>query len=211
MAALADRLILDSAGAAGDCETSLRGIANLLEGCVLAVGDLQWAALSPWRSLIVDLFTLRERAGELLKVRHLEILHGPNGECQALLLAGWLSAALGWRPESSEERTRESRVFRFSGPSGDVTVELVQGAFGTALHRLRLLTEELAFQIQASHRGKHADICSTVMRGDELLSERTVYLRSSDPSVLLGEEFEILGRDETYESALERVTEMLSL
>lgn len=63
MAALADRLILDS-GAAGDCEASLRVIANLMEHDeVPAVGDLQWAALSPWRSLVADLFAPRNEPG----------------------------------------------------------------------------------------------------------------------------------------------------
>src|SRR5919199_1155197 len=120
MAALADRLVLDP-GAAGDCEASLRSIRSLLqESSALAVGDLQWAALSPWRSLVADLFDHPHRAGELAKIRRVEILHDRVGECRALLFVGWLSAALGWRPELAN-RTEEGRVFRFSGPSGDVT------------------------------------------------------------------------------------------
>ena len=204
MAALADRLILDS-GAADGCETFLRGMANLLEDCVLAVGDLQWAALSPWRSLVADLFATQGRAEELAKIRRVEILHHPSGECQALLFAGWLSAALGWCPESGG-RTEESRVFHFAGPSDQVTAELTPSANAAALRRVRLYSEELTFQV--SYR-EHAYACSTVMRGDELLGERTVHLGSSDSGVLLGEELKILGRDETYESALKRAVEML--
>src|SRR5919199_1226120 len=94
MAALADRLVLDS-GAAGDCEASLRRMANFLEESgVPAVGDLQWAALSPWRSLVADLFTPPERSADLSRIRRVEILHHPGAECQALLFGGWLSAAL---------------------------------------------------------------------------------------------------------------------
>jgi hypothetical protein len=48
-----------------------------------------------------------------------------------------------------------------------------------------------------------------VMRGDRLVGERTVYLGSSNVGILLGEELKILGRDETYESALKRAVEML--
>jgi glucose-6-phosphate dehydrogenase assembly protein OpcA len=204
MAALADRLVLDSS-AADECEAFLRGVANLVEDCVLSVGDLQWAALSPWRSLVAHLFAPPERARELEKIERVEILHTPDGECRALLFTGWLSAALGWRPESAEH-TGEGRVFRFIGPSGDVTAELAPSA-EAALRRVRLHSEELAFQVL--HHEEHADVHSTVMRGDELLGERAVHLGSSDQGVLLGEELRILDRDETYESALKRAVEML--
>jgi glucose-6-phosphate dehydrogenase assembly protein OpcA len=208
MAALADRLVLDS-GAADDCEASLRRMANLLEESgVPAIGDLRWAALSPWRSLVADLFTPPERARELAKIRRVEILHHRASECQALLFSCWLSTALGWHPELAN-RTEEGRVLRFTGPSGDVTVELSPTAPDTPLRRVRLYSEELTFQVEVSRHAEHTDACSTVMRGDELLAERTVHLRSSDPGVLLGEELRLLGRDETYESALKRSVEML--
>ncbi|HZC18481.1 MAG TPA: glucose-6-phosphate dehydrogenase assembly protein OpcA, partial [Rubrobacteraceae bacterium] len=115
LATLANRLVLDS-GVTDDCESYLRGVADLLKDCVLAGGDLQWAALSAWRSLVAELFTTPERAGEFGKIRRVQILHAPEGECRALLFAGWLSALLGWRPESVE-RTEEGRVFYFTGPS----------------------------------------------------------------------------------------------
>ncbi len=208
MAALADRLILDS-GVAGDCEASLRSVANLLEHDeVPAVGDLQWAALSPWRSLVADLFASRKRTGELGKIRRVEILHDHTGECQALLLVGWLSTALGWRPESTN-RAGKVREFRFEGPSGDVTVELASDSLETALHRVRLYSEEFSFQ--ASRYGGRTGACSTVMRGEELLGERTVQLGSSGVDVLLGEELRFLKRDKTHESALKKVVEMIDL
>ena len=207
MAALADRLILDS-GATGNCEASLRGMALLLEGGdgVPAIGDLQWVVLSPWRSLFADLFASPERAGELAKIRRVEILYDRTGECQALLLVGWLSGALGWRPKSANDST-EGRTFRFDGPSGDVTVELYRGEPEISLRRVRLYSEELSFQV--SRYGEHADARSTVMRGEELLGERTVYLGFSGVADLLGEELRLLSRDETHESALKRVVRML--
>ena len=209
MAALADRLVLDS-GAADDCEAFLRGAANLLgESSLPAVGDLRWAALSPWRSLVADLFAPPERAGELEMIRHVEIEHHEANECQALLLAGWLSSALGWRPQSLEP-TEEGRTFGLAGASGDVTVELTpEDPSGAASSRVRLLSEELTFEIRASRSGEHAEACSTVMRGDELVGERTVRLGSSEVGLLLGEELKLLGRDEIYESALEQTVRML--
>jgi len=209
MAAVADRLILDS-GATPNCEAFLRSAANLLEDCVLAVGDLQWTALSPWRSLVADLFASPERAGALAKIRHAEVVHGSGGECQALLITGWLSNALGWRLESAK-RMERGCLFRFASSSGEATVELAPNASAASLHRVRLVSENLAFQIQVSRHNEHTDARSTVMRGDKRISERTVHLGSSDVGVLLGEELKLLGRDETYESSLERVVKMLDL
>jgi glucose-6-phosphate dehydrogenase assembly protein OpcA len=206
MAALADRLILDS-GAPGDCEASLQGMAVLLEQVgVPAIGDLQWAALSPWRSLLADLFAPPEQAGEQAKIRRVEILHDRTGECQALLLVGWLSGALGWHPKSANG-TAEGRTFRFDGPSGEVTLELYRDDPEISLRRVRLYSEELSFQV--SRDGQHADARSTVMRGEELLGERTVHLGFSGVADLLGEELRFLGRDETHESALKSVVKML--
>jgi len=206
MAALADRLILDS-GAPGDCEASLQGMAVLLEQVgVPAIGDLQWAALSPWRSLLADLFAPPERTGELAKIRRVEILHDRTGECQALLLVGWLSGALGWRPKSAHG-TAEGRTFRFDGPSGEVTVELYRDDPEISLRRVRLYSEELSFQV--SRYGQHDNARSTVMRGEELLGGRTVHLGFSGVADLLGEELRFLARDETHASALKSVVKML--
>jgi hypothetical protein len=206
MTALADRLILDS-GATGDCEASLRGMATLpVQDNVPAIGDLQWSALSPWRSLLADLFATPERAGELAKIRRVEILHDRTGECQALLLVGWLSGALGWHPKSTND-TAEGRTFRFDGPSGEVTVELCRDDPEISLRRVRLYSGELSFQV--SRYGERTDARSTVMRGEELLGERSVHLRFSGVGDLLGEELRFLGRDETHESALRSVVKML--
>lgn len=208
MAALAGRLILDS-GESGGCQASLRSIANFLEHDeVPAVGDLQWAAISSWRSLVADLFASPERTGELGKIRRVEILHDRTGECQALLMVGWLSTALGWRPESAD-RTGVGYEFCFDSPSGVVTVELATDSLETALHRVRLYSEELSFQV--SCYGERSDACSTVMRGEQLLGKRTVHLGSSGVGALLGEELRFLKRDETYESALMRAVEMIDL
>ena len=208
MAALADRLILDS-GVSGGGEASLRSIGNFLEHEeVPAVGDLQWAAISSWRSLVADLFASPELIGELGKIRRVEILHDGTGECQALLMVGWLSTALGWSLEAAD-RTEVGHEFCFDSPSGEVTVELASDSLENAIHRVRLCSEELCFQV--SCYGERNDACSTVMRGEQLLGERTVHLGSSGVGVLLGEELSFLKRDEIYESALKRTVEMIDL
>ncbi|CAA9452276.1 MAG: hypothetical protein AVDCRST_MAG28-1897 [uncultured Rubrobacteraceae bacterium] len=208
MAALADRLILDSGGV-DDSEAFMRGVAHLSASGSPEVGDLQWAALSPWRSLVADLFAPPERAGELGKIKRVEVLYRPVGESRVLLFVGWLASALGWRPESAVCGERRGREFKFSGPSGEVTATLSPDSPDARLRRVRILSEECSYQV-SRHR-ELSDVSSTVMRGDELLAERTVQLGSFDSGVLVGEELRYRGRDEVYEASLQMTAEMLDL
>jgi glucose-6-phosphate dehydrogenase assembly protein OpcA len=208
LAKLADRIIIDSA-AAGACERSLREIAGLLEKTgTPAMGDLQWMMLSPWRALVAELFGAPERAAELHKIRKLEVLHSPSGECRALLFVGWLASRLGWRAED-ETRTGEGREIRFVGPSGELTAKLSPNSPDARLRRVRLYSDGYSFQV-SRHRDL-SDVRTTVMRDDELIGELTVHLGSFDLGVLLGEELRYRGRDAIYETALRAAVEILDL
>ena len=205
--ALADRLILDSASV-DEGEAFLRDVANLCADGSLGIGDLQWAALSPWRSLLADLFAPAERSGDLEQIRHVEVLHRPTGESRALLFAGWLASTLGWRPRRTV-RTGRDREFVFSGPAGEVTVALSPDSPDVRLRRVRIHCGERSYQV-SRHR-ELSEIRSTVMLGDELLTERTVHFGSFDPAVLVGEELRYRGRDSNYEAAIRMAVEMLDL
>ncbi|MGI8909699.1 MAG: glucose-6-phosphate dehydrogenase assembly protein OpcA [Rubrobacteraceae bacterium] len=208
MADLADRVIVNS-GAAPDHGACLREISSLTQDPEMpAVGDLQWVGLSPWRSLIAGLFDPPNRREELERIHRVEILHDPRGEARALLIAGWLASSLGWRPESAR-KTDAGREFIFHGSSGEVTVALDSGSEDASLRRVRLYGEDLTFQV-SRHR-ELSEAMSTVMRGDDLLGERTVHLGFFDQDVILGEELRFRGRDESYVKALRTVAEMLDL
>jgi len=208
MADLADRVVVNSA-AASDHGAGLRELSGLTRDPEMpAVGDLQWVGLSPWRSLVAGLFDPPDRREELERIHRVEILHDPRGEARALLLAGWLASSLGWNPESVEENGG-SREFTFAGPSGEVIVALDSGSQDASLRRVRLYGEELTFQV-SRHR-ELSEAMSTVMRGDDLLGERTVHLGFFDQDVILGEELRFRGRDESYVGALRMVVEMLDL
>jgi glucose-6-phosphate dehydrogenase assembly protein OpcA len=206
MADLADRIIVDSA-ASESHEACLREIAALIEDPEMpAIGDLQWVGLSPWRSLLADTFGAPERAGDLEKIERAEVLYAPGGENRALLLVGWLASTLGWRPERSNG---DHQNIGFSGPSGDISVVLSPESPDARLRRIRLYSEEYSFQV-SRHR-ELSDVRTTVMRGDELLAERTVHLGTFDLGVLVGEELHYRGRDETYEGSLRAAVEILDL
>ena len=206
MAGLADRIILDSA-AAGDCTRSLREISGLLDKPETpAVGDLQWVELSPWRSLLAELFSSPERAGELERLREIEILYAPDGECRALLFVGWLASTLGWTMEEST-RTEGGREVRFSGPSGEVSAEMSPASPDAPFRRVRLFSEDYGFEVARSRDLSEAR--TAVTRGGETLAERTVHLGTFDLGILLGEELRYRGRDELYEGALRTAVEVM--
>jgi glucose-6-phosphate dehydrogenase assembly protein OpcA len=210
MAELADRVILNSAGGPSeDHETCLRQIASLVEDpATPAIGDLQWVGLSPWRSLLADTFGAPERAGELEKIERVEVLYAPGGENRALLLVGWLASTLGWTPES-KIRNGGGHTIEFSGPSSGITVELSPDSPDARLRRIRLYSEEYSFQV-SRHRAL-SDVRTTVMRGEDLLAERTVHISSFDLGVLVGEEMGYRGHDEAYGAALLTAVEVLDL
>jgi glucose-6-phosphate dehydrogenase assembly protein OpcA len=206
MADLADRIIVDSA-ASENHEACLREIAALIEDPEMpAIGDLQWVGLSPWRSLLADTFGAPERAGDLEKIESAEVLYAPGGKNRVLLLIGWLASTLGWKPESAN---RGGQNIEFSGPSGRIIVDLSPDSPDARLRRIRLYSEEYSFQV-SRHR-EFSDVRTTVMRGDELLAERTVHLGSFELGVLVGEELRYRGRDEAYEGSLRKAVEILDL
>jgi len=201
MADLADRVIVDSA-ASESHEACLREIADLVADPEMpAIGDLQWVGLSPWRSLLADTFGAPERAGDFEKIESAEVLYAPGGENRALLLVGWLASTLGWEPEG-----RNGQNIQFSG---DISVTLSPDSPDARLRRIRLYSSEYSFQV-SRHR-ELSDVRTTVMRGDELLAERTVHLGSFDLGVLVGEELRYRGHDEAYVGALRKVVEILDL
>ena len=210
MAALADRIVLDT-GAADDPESSLRAVLELVRHEETpAVGDLQWAGLSPWRSLVTELFSHTERAGSLQEIRRVEVQYAPDARSRALLFSGWLSSCLGWQPESVSRTEGGGREISFSGPSGTVTVLLTPNDSDAALRRVRLLCDG-GFSFEVSRHRESTDARSCVLRDGEPIGERTVHLGPSDTGALLGEELRLVGRDEVYEAALRRAVEILNL
>ena len=204
MADLADRVIVDSA-ASENHEACLREIAALIEDPEMpAIGDLQWVGLSPWRSLLADTFGAPERAGDLEKIERAEILYAPGGENRALFPRRLARLHPGME---ARERNGGGQNIEFSGPTGRISVVLSPDSPDARLRRIRLYSEEYSFQV-SRHR-ELSDVRTTVMRGDELLAERTVHLGSFDLGVLVGEELRYRGRDEAYEGALRKAVEIL--
>jgi len=206
IARLADRLIVDSSSWDG-CGSAFGAVAEVLSRPDLPpAGDLQWATLTPWRTLIAEMFASPERAGELSGIEEVEIRHAPDGECRALLLAGWLASSLGWRLEAASG-SPPARELRFSGPPGGVRLRMEPAAPGARLARVTLRSPGCEFRVSRSLDRPEAR--ATVSRGGRVVGESTAHVGRFDMSAMLAEELRCRGRDAAYERALGAAVEVL--
>ena len=211
---LADRFIIDSADFARPDQT-LPEVARLARHRV-AITDLNWARLTHWRELVAQFFDVPAwrpfldqitgiRAGFAVDMDGRDI--HPS---QALLLLGWLSSRLGWRPidalAPSEAGGLLFRMGRADGApimvrlrprfergldAGDVSGIRIQAGYGGA-------TAE--FVIKRAPDERHAT--ATAIIGGVVRSERVVPLPALGIRELLGEELAIARNDHVYEVAL---------
>ena len=211
---LADRFIVDSADFARPDQT-LPEIARLARHRV-AITDLNWARLTHWRELIAQFFDVPTwrpfldgitgiRAGFAVDMDGRDI--HPS---QALLLLGWLSSRLGWRPVESLAPSEAGgllfRMGRADGApimvrlrprfergldAGDMSGIRIQAAYGR---------ETAEFVIKRAPDERHAT--ATAIIGGVVRSERVVPLPALGIRELLGEELAIARNDHVYEVAL---------
>lgn len=214
VAALSEYIIVDS-NSPDDFEETFREVVKLAgEPGRPPVGDLQWATLTPWRSLAGDLFSSPERAADLDEIHTVEISHAPDGESRAMLFAGWTSYVFGWEPVSSEKSGADRR-FVFRKPDGrEVEFRVSPLEPGgpesdSPLSRITLESKGSSFEISRP-RGRE-EVCVKVRRDGEIVGESTARLGSFDTSAMLGQELKSRGRDRAYENSLRRVAEVLDL
>ncbi|MCZ6599953.1 MAG: glucose-6-phosphate dehydrogenase assembly protein OpcA [Acidobacteria bacterium] len=146
LADLADRLILDTASVGDDLET-LVDLAAWSGGAGdgAAAGDLAWRRLTHWREATAALFDPPAQRPLLTAVRGLDLrwnaAAGHPGRGQALYLAGWLAARLGWRTRPAtvhatgddlslemDAGTHVVKVRVQRGEEGDPSLSLAMGA-----------------------------------------------------------------------------------
>ncbi|WP_143528459.1 glucose-6-phosphate dehydrogenase assembly protein OpcA [Rubrobacter xylanophilus] len=207
LARLADRLILDSSSWGGCGRAFAAAVGVLSREDLPPAGDLQWATLTPWRALISEMFAAPQLAGELAGIGEVEIHHAPDGECRALLLAGWLASSLGWRLEAASGPP-PARELRFSGPPGEVRLRMQPATPAARLARVILRSADCEFCVSRSL--EHPEARATVSRGGEVVGESVAYIGRFDMSAMLAEELRCRGRDEAYERALRAAAEVVA-
>ncbi len=178
---LADRVVTE-AGRGRDASAAIGALAGWLPEAGPAVTDLAWAAVTPWRQLIVQV--LDPQSLEALST-HAEavIVHsGAGAGAEALLMAGWLRDYLG-AAAAVDLRPRDDPA------EGVLAVEMA-GPTGRHLNVERLPGRDAA--------------TVTVTEADGAVRTRTLPLPDHDRARLLAGELEIQRRDRAFERALAR-------
>lgn len=87
------------------------------------VVDLAWLRTTPWRERVASAFDPPKARPQLAAIADVSIRHHPDSIGSALLLLGWLSSRLGWRPSPLVGQAR-GHCGGASGPRGEVRLTL---------------------------------------------------------------------------------------
>jgi glucose-6-phosphate dehydrogenase assembly protein OpcA len=95
----AQQVLVDSIADDGDGD-GLRRLEGLTRSA--RVHDLAWGRLEFWRAATAAAFEPLERRALLPRIASLDVRYEGDGLSAGLLLAGWVAARAGWRPEALE-------------------------------------------------------------------------------------------------------------
>ena len=218
----ADRLIVDSA----DFPNAPRDFAALAQvlasGSIdeVAVSDMNWERLTPWRTALANFYDVPSYRDELDQVDRLRIDYVEHGSehlaAQPVLSAGWLASRLEWNfvSQTAEaflqfgkgDRTihlelKESPAYRSAGSSDD-------GSSSHGLKPGRIFRVELqragdgpsSFVVYRSEDGLYLETSANV--GEQGCPSCRVRFRNLTTAQLLSREMEILYADKVYEEAI---------
>lgn len=218
----ADRLIVDSA----DFPNAPRDFAALdrvlSSGSIneIAVSDMNWERLTPWRTALANFYDVPSYRDELNQIDRLRIDYVRHGSerlpAQPLLSAGWLASRLEWRFVSQNVGEDSEALFQFGKGNATIDLELngsaTNGSAGHGLKPGRIFRVELQRKAQASgdkptsfvvHRSEDGLYLETFANvGKQGCPECRVRFRNLTTAQLLSREMEILSTDKVYEEAI---------
>lgn len=213
-----DRLIVDSATATVPAAglLNLRGFVGDLREEV-ALGDLAWARLAPWRRLTTQFFDIPDAIPVLDLIDEISITYGNSahqwsGFSGALLYAGWLGSRLGWRTPGELLPVRgDPNVWRAtlragsSGQQREVSVTLRPTA--------RPLAASTLLDVKLAADGGKAGVFKIDRLDENEISTssdipgaasiiRTVFAPIPSEADLLAEQLRAYSRDAVFEAAM---------
>ncbi|NJN19804.1 MAG: glucose-6-phosphate dehydrogenase assembly protein OpcA [Oscillochloris sp.] len=215
-----DRLIVDSA----DFTTPAPGLYDMAELNDLAngpaVSDLSWTRLTAWRELTAQFFDTRPLLPHLRRIDQIEIIYADgqrqHNPSQALLLAGWLSASLGWAP-LEDAVSQEGDLIRLHlrrpavgiGPNAIrlVTIDLKPGPavegdmVGLAALNLRAL-DGMRAEFNVVRTEDPTRIRTTAHVAGQPAINRIAAVDQGETAALLAAELQLRSRDRTFGAAL---------
>jgi len=217
-----DRVILDS-GLFAHPEGDLAAVSERIQATrgQRAVADLNWARITPWRELLAQCFDSEETRPFLQRINEVRIEYSEQGAGskasfgQSLLFTAWLAGRLGRQPAAPKrdgasetpESAGDGRRFSFTGPAGEIRVDLIPRLGGKECVAGILSIELIAagdsratFWLAC---GGELNVAMTRIEipGRQPI-ERTVRLQVLDEIGLLNEELKFPNRDLLYEEVL---------
>ncbi len=127
MSRFSQLLIVDSHYSHDDPQNRLHLLELLIDSpSRIAVRDLNWSRLTPWRDLIAQFFDAPNSRHYLQEISQVEIIRSFSAPgsipTRTLLLTGWLVSRLGWK-RISTERQGAQWFSRWMGKNGEIIVQ----------------------------------------------------------------------------------------
>lgn len=214
---LADRVLIDSAAfrdsAAGLIALSRRHDDPRYRA---SLADVAWERLRPWRQLLAQTVDPAAARRGLDAITEVAIGYAGDGAPpeESLLLAGWLAAALRWRPEDSPA----TGVVTLRSPSRLVRLRFVPAAADAGggdagslpLRFVRLASANgHAFGLRAGDQPE-GGVLTSALPGAAAI-EHQVALPRTEPGQLVATALGRAGADPVYEAALMAAAEIATL
>jgi glucose-6-phosphate dehydrogenase assembly protein OpcA len=207
----ADRIIIDSALNSSSPE-QMRNSISVLKAAIseTAFSDLDWARLTFWRDLVARLFDSPEARKQFPEMTRVEIQAAQPMSYQPLFLASWLASRLGWK-FSSQIKIDGNKV-SFDCLNGNRKTEFVilnatPRLAGSNLQGVQLHTKTAKFSISVADDPAYVEYLA-YCEGMPGVRQLRKFEAKSEAS-LLRDELQILGRDRSYEQALQFLLQIL--
>jgi glucose-6-phosphate dehydrogenase assembly protein OpcA len=214
LAEAADRLVVDSAGFANP----LSALAELSMHAAVhqhraPMCDLNWARLTPWRSLAASLFDPPDSRPLLNGLSVLELELGrpapaePVNPAAAFMFLGWLAGCLGWTLDKQPVKFQDGALaIRFRSGERPVAARIVLTPEAPS-GRLRSVRLEAGHDgtpalFQVSRDYSHPRAVTRAAIGEAEPRVRVAHYEHRGRAELLAEDMQRLAGDEAYEAAL---------
>ena len=206
----ADRWIADSRDFTSPLHDLVQLYGLLKDDQTIAVSDLEWARLTPWRTMLANAFDLAVARPALTRLSELRLR--TNGAPSATLLAaGWLASSLGWQA-TGHRAEGESDIYTFSGPAGPVTLTIEHDDASPG--RLPLLSTGCAamptLSVGLECHANQQSLVSTVHHDGETITQVGA-LPDDDDGLTLAQELNVYSHDRIYEAVLATLAAMAAV
>jgi glucose-6-phosphate dehydrogenase assembly protein OpcA len=221
LAAMADRVVIDSAAFDHPHEDLLR-LAQILSEGRLRLSDLNWGRLTSWRSLVASFWDVADYRDSLSHIVRVKIEYDPPDRAhesvtpKTLLALGWIASCLGWEA-AGEGHTLEGGGARFrlrdrEGRGVEAVLSATDDVAGrdgwiTSLTISTAAGDEFYVVLHMNER----KLETGVRRGEGSADVgRVLVYEARTEGERLSAELEILTRDVVYETSLALAARMLA-